>query len=70
MGAESLALSPDGQNMYIGGTDTIAEFARNADGSLTQLGGANNCIEEHGGHRLRDRDGHRGQEHRVAGRQS
>jgi len=47
----SLTVSPDGQNLYATwfGTDgTVAEFARNSDGSLTQLGNGNNCIEEHG----------------------
>jgi DNA-binding beta-propeller fold protein YncE len=47
----SLAVSPDGQNLYATsfGTDgTVAEFARNSDGSLTQLGNGNDCIEEHG----------------------
>jgi 6-phosphogluconolactonase (cycloisomerase 2 family) len=46
----SLAVSPDGQNLYAtsSGTDgTLAEFTRSADGSLTQLGNGNNCIEEH-----------------------
>jgi DNA-binding beta-propeller fold protein YncE len=45
----SAAISPDGRNVYVGASSTIAEFAVNADGSLTQLAGANNCIEEHGG---------------------
>jgi DNA-binding beta-propeller fold protein YncE len=48
-GAGSLAISPDGHNVYVGGFSSIAELTRNADGSLTQLTGANNCIEEHGG---------------------
>ena len=48
---DAIAVSPDGKNVYVVGTDTnnignIAEFARNADGSLTQLGGANGCIGE------------------------
>ena len=45
----SLAVSPDGRNLYSASTDAtgaVAEFARNANGSLTQLGGANSCIEE------------------------
>ena len=45
----SLAVSPDGKNLYSSSAGTggaIAEFARNADGSLTQLGNGNNCIEE------------------------
>ena len=46
MGVDSLALSAGGQNLYVGGEDTIAEFARNANGSLTELTGANNCIQE------------------------
>jgi DNA-binding beta-propeller fold protein YncE len=53
-GVVSLAVSPDGQNVYSASSDVffatvtgaVAEFARNTDGSLTQLGGANNCIEE------------------------
>jgi DNA-binding beta-propeller fold protein YncE len=48
-GADSLSISSDGHNVYAGGSGSIAELARNADGSLTQLSGANNCIEEHGG---------------------
>ena len=47
--ADSLSISPDGHNVYVGGDSSIAELARNADGSLTQLSGADNCIEEHGG---------------------
>ena len=43
--ADSLTVSPDGHNIYVGGNDSIAEFTRNADGSLTQLSGANNCIQ-------------------------
>jgi hypothetical protein len=47
--ASSLSISRDGRNVYVGGGSAIAEFVRNADGSLTQLSGVNNCIEEHGG---------------------
>ena len=49
-----VAVTPDGNNVYTAGFSggnedgTIAEFARNADGSLTQLGGAANCIEQPG----------------------
>ena len=43
--AASLAVSPDGRSVYVGGSDSIAEFTRNSDGSLTQLSGANNCIQ-------------------------
>jgi DNA-binding beta-propeller fold protein YncE len=47
----SLAVSPDGQNLYSsssGADGSIAEFARGQDGALTQLGNANNCIEQQG----------------------
>jgi len=47
-----VAVSRDGDNVYTGGSSgdngTIAEFTRNANGSLTQLTGANNCIETSG----------------------
>jgi 6-phosphogluconolactonase (cycloisomerase 2 family) len=46
----SLAISPDGNNVYAvsnGVTGDVAEFARNAaDGSLSQLGNGNNCIQQ------------------------
>ena len=45
----SLDVSPDGHNLYSSAGDAtgaVAEFVRNADGSLAQLGGANDCIEE------------------------
>ena len=45
----SLAVSPDGRNLYsssAGRNGAIAEFARGQDGALTQLSGDNNCIEE------------------------
>jgi DNA-binding beta-propeller fold protein YncE len=45
-GAQSLAISPDGTSLYVGGEDTIAELTRNANGSLTQLASPNNCIQE------------------------
>jgi 6-phosphogluconolactonase (cycloisomerase 2 family) len=52
---DSVVVSPDGSNVYAG-SDTsgtvpgaIAEFARNADGSLTQLAGPHNCVQESGG---------------------
>jgi hypothetical protein len=45
-GAESLAISADGRNLYVGADDTIAELTRNADGSLGQLSSPNNCIQE------------------------
>jgi DNA-binding beta-propeller fold protein YncE len=43
-----IAISPDGNNVYvIGSTDeAIAEFKRNANGSLTQLPSPNDCIAE------------------------
>lgn len=49
---EALAVSPDGKNVYVvssGGAGEIAEFTRNADGSLTQLTSPNDCIVETGG---------------------
>src|ERR1700744_6415707 len=52
-GPQAIAISPDGSNVYGAATDnqgigTIAEFARNADGSLTQLSG-HDCIAENTG---------------------
>ena len=47
----SLAVSPDGTSLYatsFGPAGAVAEFARNADGSLTQLGNGNDCIAEQG----------------------
>ena len=46
---DSVVVSPDGNNVYTGSDSSngaIAEFARNGDGSLTQLGGVNACIGE------------------------
>ena len=45
----AVAVSPDGANVYVADSSggAIAEFARNANGSLTQLTGANNCLQEH-----------------------
>jgi len=44
--AIGVAVSPDGKNIYVLGSqdDSIAEFARSADGSLTQLASPNDCI--------------------------
>ena len=46
----SVAVSADGRNVYTlssyQASGAVAEFARNANGSLTQLGAPNNCIEE------------------------
>jgi hypothetical protein len=47
-GARSLAISPDGHSVYVGANDTIAEFTRSADGSLSQLASPNDCIQESG----------------------
>jgi DNA-binding beta-propeller fold protein YncE len=43
-GTDDVVISPDGKNVYVIATDddSIAEFARNADGSLTELG----CIAD------------------------
>ncbi len=48
-GAQDIAVSPDGKNVYVAsyGDNAIVEFTRNADGSLTQLTGSNNCLAEH-----------------------
>ncbi len=46
----ALAVSPDGKNLYVidGDHSTITEFARDANGALTQPGDpANHCIAEH-----------------------
>jgi hypothetical protein len=51
-----LAMSPDGATVYaaapqancsLGSCEDVAEFARNVDGSLTQLGSPDSCIQEH-----------------------
>lgn len=47
---EAIAISPDGNSVYVAAEDSnfngaIAEFARNADGSLTELSG-HDCIAE------------------------
>jgi DNA-binding beta-propeller fold protein YncE len=50
--ADAVVVSPDGNNVYVGGDNapgTIAEFTRNSDGSLTQLPGPNDCIQENAG---------------------
>ena len=47
----SMAVSPDGENLYsstAGSHGAIAEFSRAQDGSLAQLPGTNNCIEQLG----------------------
>ncbi len=45
----ALAVSPDGQNVYVGDrAGAVAEFTRHANGSLSQLNGANDCIEGNG----------------------
>jgi DNA-binding beta-propeller fold protein YncE len=48
-GADAVAVSPDGSNVYVGSEETdgggpggIAEFSRNYDGSLNELG----CVQE------------------------
>ena len=43
-GSEDIVVSPDGANVYVlsSSDDAITEFARNADGSLTQIG----CIAD------------------------
>ncbi len=44
-----VVVSPDGSNVYVtGGDSTLAEFTRGSDGSLTQLSGADACIQQHG----------------------
>ena len=49
-GASDVAVSPDpaGKNVYVtGGNDeAVAEFARNSDGTLTQLDPPNDCIAD------------------------
>jgi DNA-binding beta-propeller fold protein YncE len=47
VGAFSLAVSPDGRNLYVASLNGVAEFVRHPkSGTLTQLAGANGCIAE------------------------
>ena len=50
-GAASVALSPDGQNVYVAseGSDAVAVFDRSRNGRLTQKPGAAGCIAQIGG---------------------
>ncbi len=45
-GPDSVAVSPDGANVYVGadGSDAVSTFDRAADGSLTQKAGSAGCI--------------------------
>ena len=50
---QELAMSSDGENVYAaapsgceGNCEDVAEFTRNADGSLTQLASPDNCIQD------------------------
>ncbi len=47
-GASDVAVSPDGRNVYVTGSndEAVAEFARGADGTLTQLAPQNQCIAD------------------------
>jgi DNA-binding beta-propeller fold protein YncE len=50
-GATSVAVSPDGRNVYVAGSvgASVAAFARNAStGALTQLAGAGGCVRDTG----------------------
>ena len=61
-------MSSDGENVYAAAPDDecggsshcedVAEFTRNADGSLTQLASPDNCIQDEsaGGERVRQRE--------------
>ena len=51
---QAIAISPDGKNVYVAAEDSsdsdegdVAEFTRNANGSLTPISG-NDCIAENG----------------------
>ncbi len=45
----SVAVSPDGENAYVAGSDAVAVFDRNpTTGALTQMGGAAGCISDSG----------------------
>jgi DNA-binding beta-propeller fold protein YncE len=47
VGAFSLAVSPNGRNLYVASLNGIAEFVRHPEtGQLTQLAGADGCIAE------------------------
>jgi DNA-binding beta-propeller fold protein YncE len=49
-GAFSVAVSPDGENVYVVGLNSIAAFSRNRrSGALTQLAGSAGCLSEFGG---------------------
>jgi DNA-binding beta-propeller fold protein YncE len=45
---DALAVSPDGNNVYVGDDagEAVAELARASDGSLSQTGGAADCIRD------------------------
>ncbi|HZU59961.1 MAG TPA: beta-propeller fold lactonase family protein, partial [Solirubrobacteraceae bacterium] len=50
VGAFSIAISPDGRNLYVASVDDVAAFARDPrSGRLTQLAGAQACIAEYPG---------------------
>ena len=45
-GSQDIVVSPDGKNVYMvdRSANSVSEFARNADGSLTELAAPNDCI--------------------------
>ncbi len=45
-GSNDVVVSPRGENVYVVGSndEAIAEFARDADGALTQLDSPNDCV--------------------------
>jgi uncharacterized repeat protein (TIGR01451 family) len=50
-GAGPVVVSPDGHNVYVGGSfdgGSVAVFARDAAGNVTQLAGADGCVSQAG----------------------
>jgi 6-phosphogluconolactonase (cycloisomerase 2 family) len=47
-GATAVTVSPDGKNVYVLARDSIAAFRRGAGGALTQLAGAQGCLNVDG----------------------
>lgn len=48
VGAESVAVSPDGRSVYVGARGAVAVFDREPDGALTQRPGTEGCVSNTG----------------------